>query len=220
MQSGLPIGCEPLPLAPAGLRERGRESSGLHRKHPDPPNISRQVHAGDTTTPSHRPYTLSTAPRPFPVCSEEPLRAHTPSPPIFTQHNGLHRRQRKPLLRGEALVDCARHTISQLTMRGDAFLTVFCFRSSVGALSPSVSSTASHTRPQSRAKTRLPPRSTTTSARRSSSATLGLHGQRRTRPQALAVDVSATLTIHGKRWDMDRGMDRLHTFAKDDCRTR
>lgn len=39
-------------------------------------------------------------------------------------------------------------------------------------------------------------------------------------PAGSGSGCKCNLLIHGKIWDMDRGMDRMHTFAKGDCRTR
>jgi hypothetical protein len=79
------------------------------------------------------------------------------------------------------------------------------FRSSAGALSPSVSSTVSHTRLLSLPRTRSPPQSTTTSARRSLSTRQRLPGHRRTRLRARATVVSAGIYYGQKREDGHAG---------------
>ena len=177
------------------------ESAGISRgwQH------QRKIQPGTSTRTHERPlrrYHLpppSTPPIPPPakstLCSREPLNLPSSAQPVSRSHNVcFHRGECKPI---RAIAsERARRTRAQSQYRllqGERPSDSPRFRSSAGALSPSVSSTASHTRLLSPPRTRSRPQSTSTSARRSSSTRQRLPGHRRTRLRARVMDVSATI---------------------------
>lgn len=151
-----------------------------------------------TTTPLPRPtpiYTLHARRSPTDTPLPEPLNLSESNEPFSRSRNVcFHRGECKPTraITSERAIRARAQTQYRL-LQGEWVSDSSRFRSSAGALSPSVSSTASHTRLLSPAGTRSPPQSTSTSARRNSSTRQRLPGHRRTRLRARAMDVSAAM---------------------------
>jgi hypothetical protein len=209
---------------PIGSNAEG--SAGIPRRlaasTKDPADERAPAHTSDhsAATPSTSIYTSNLALRRPTRCSREPLNPPASTESISRSRNVFHRGECKPIRAiASAPAGHARNrNVTSCSLQGECPSDCSRFRSSAGALSPSVSSTASHTRLLSPPGTRSRPQSTTTSARRSSSTRQRLPGHRRTRLRARAVDVSATF-IHCQEWWKDGHAECFVRWFEFDGRT-